>query len=152
MVTVSPVDPLPTDAAEVAVAFLEALAAEDLDTALALVDDDLLYQNVSLPSVRGKQALDDAFRPLLGRFGFQVVNHHVAVDTNDTGVVLTERTDALVIGPVHVQFWVYGRFEVRDGLITLWRDSFDWGDMMVGLLRGLVGAVLPGAARRMPSS
>ena len=146
----SPSTTRPTEPARVAVAFLEALAAEDLDAALALVADDLLYTNVSLPSVRGKHALDQAFRPMLGRFGFEVVNHHVAVDTADPGVVITERTDALVLGPVHWQFWVYGRFEVRDGLITVWRDSFDWGDVLVGLARGVLGCFVPGAARRLP--
>ena len=39
--------------------------------------------------------------------------------------VLTERTDVLVIGPVRMQFWVCGVFEVHNGRITLWRDYFD---------------------------
>ena len=132
--------------------FLESLEANDLDTALDLVDDDLEYINVSLPTVHGRSGLDEAFRPLLGRFGFRVAFHHIGVDADDPEVVLTERTDALLLGPVHWQFWVYGRFEVRNGKITVWRDSFDWADVLWGLARGVVGAVIPGAARRWPEA
>ena len=66
-------------------------------------------------------------------------------------VVLTERTDALVIGPVVWQFWVYGRFEIVDGRIAVWRDSFDYADVTVGLVRGLLGVKWPALGRRWPS-
>ena len=132
---------------EVVVGFLEALQAEDLDAALDLVADDLAYTNVSLPTLHGRGALERVFRPLLGRVGFRVAFHNVAADG---GVVLTERTDALVFGPVTVQFWVWGRFEVVDGRIAVWRDSFDYGDMVVGLVRGLLGAWRPSLGRRWP--
>lgn len=128
-------------------AFLEACALEDLDAALALLDEDVAYTNVSLPTVHGRRAVERIFRPVIGRVGFRVHFHSIA---SEGGVVLTERTDALTFGPVHWQFWVYGRFEVRDGQITVWRDSFDWLDMNVGLVRGIVGAVVPGVARRWP--
>lgn len=116
--------------------FLELLAAEDLDAALALLDENVVYTNVSLPTVRGRGAVDRLFRPILGPIGFRVHFHGTGIDETDPGVVLTERTDALVFGPVSVQFWVYGRFEVRDGLITLWRDSFDWRAILMGTLLG----------------
>ena len=58
--------------------------------------------------------------------------------------VLNERTDALVIGPVRLQFWVCGVFEVHNGKITLWRDYFDMFDMAKATVRGLIGAVIPG--------
>lgn len=127
--------------------FLDACAREDLDTALALLDEDVAYTNVSLPTVHGRRAVERLFRPAIGRVGFKVHFHSVA---EHDGVVLTERTDALVFGPVHWQFWVYGRFEVRDAKITVWRDSFDYLDMSVGLARGIVGAVVPGVRRRWP--
>lgn len=135
-------------AARVVLTFLDALADEDLDAALDLVADDLVYTNVPFPPMRGRAALDRAFRPMLGRFGFRVHFHHVAADD---GVVLTERTDALLLGPVVWQFWVYGRFEVVDGRITVWRDSFDFLDLTVGLVRGAIGALWPPARRRWPT-
>ncbi len=59
-------------------------------------------------------------------FGFEVKIHRIAVNGP---VVLTERTDVLRLGPVRLQFWVCGVFEVKDGRITLWRDYFDMYDM-----------------------
>lgn len=133
--------------ADVARTFLEALADEDLDAALALVADDIVYTNVGMPSLHGRHRLERAFRPLLGRFGFRVHFHNVAAEGS---VVLTERTDALVIGRMHWQFWVYGRFEVVDGRITVWRDSFDYVDVTVGLVRGLLALRWPHLGRRWP--
>ena len=138
----------PSPPAQVVRDFLDALAGNDLDAALELVADDLVYTNVPMPSLRGRDRLDRAFRPLLGRFGFRVHFHNVATEDD---VVLTERTDALVIGPVVWQFWVYGRFEIVDGRIAVWRDSFDYADVTVGLVRGLLGIWWPGLGRRWPT-
>ncbi len=133
--------------------FLELLQAERLDEALRLLDEQVVYSNVSLPTVHGRRAVDRVFRPLLGRrMGFRVHFHAIGTDESDPGVVLTERTDALIFGPVSIQFWVYGRFEVRDGHITLWRDSFDWRDITMGTIRAVVGVVFPAARRTWPTS
>ncbi len=132
-------------------AFLESLEGADLDGALAFLDDDVAYINVPLPAVRGRAAVERAFRPTIGRVGFRVHCHAIGADDTDAGIVLTDRTDALIFGPVSVQFWVYGRFEVRDGRITLWRDSFDWGDVVNGLIRGVVGVALPFVRRKWPT-
>ncbi len=128
--------------------FLEALAADDVDTAMNFVADDIEYTNVPMPPLRGRRRLDKAFRRFSGRAGFRVHFHNVATDG---GTVLTERTDALLLGPVHWQFWVYGRFEVVDGQITVWRDSFDYADLLVGLVRGLLALAWPAAGRRWPT-
>ena len=127
--------------------FLEALEAEDLDRALPLLADDAVWINVSLPTVRGRARIERLTRLAKGRVGFRVHFHNVAADGP---VVLTERSDALIFGPVEQRFWVHGRFEVRDGKITVWRDSFDWCDYLVGFLRGLVGAVVPSLNRHWP--
>ena len=66
--------------------------------------------------------------------------HRIAVNG---AAVLTERTDVLVFGPVRLQFWVCGVFEVHDGRIMLWRDYFDMFDFSKAIVRGLVGAVVP---------
>lgn len=144
----SPPSVLGTSAEAIARSFLELLAADDLDGALALLADDVVYTNVGLPTVRGRHNVDRLFRPGVGKVGFKVHFDHVV---SDGRVVLTERVDALVFGPVHWQFWVYGRFEVVDGKITVWRDSFDYLDINIGLLRGIIGAVVPGVRRRWPS-
>jgi len=143
--------PSKPDPAIVVVDFLHALASYDLDTALSLVTEDLSYINVSLPTISGRDRLEQLARPVLrpGRLGFQVHLNHVATDGD---VVLTDRVDELNFGRFASRFWVYGRFVVRDGQISVWRDSFDWIDVTVGSLRGLAGLVAPALNRRMPGS
>ena len=135
--------------AAVVVDFLRALARSDLDTALSLVTEDLVYMNVTLPTIRGRARLERLARPILrpGRMGFDVRIHHIATEGN---VVLTDRTDELNVGRFAARFWVYGRFVVRGGRIAVWRDSFDWLDVTIGNLRGLAGMALPALNRRMP--
>jgi limonene-1,2-epoxide hydrolase len=66
------------------------------------------------------------------------------------GVVLTERTDALGRGRFEQRFWVYGRFELADGRIKVWRGSFDWLDMIVSLVCAGAGAHVPALNRPWP--
>lgn len=135
--------------AEIVRSFLLALQAGELDQALALVADDIVYTNVSLPTLRGRARIDRLFRPALesGRGGFRVHFHTVAANGQ---TVLTERTDALIFGPIEQRIWVYGRFDVIDGRIVLWRDSFDWLDLLIGLIRGVAGALVPALNRPWP--
>lgn len=122
--------------------FLYALQDEDFDAADSLMADNIAWQNVGLlPTLRGRRRLVSIFRRGEGRVGFEVKVHRIAADGN---AVLTERTDALIIGPLRLQFWVCGTFEVHGGRITLWRDYFDKFDFLVKApLRGLLGAVVP---------
>lgn len=139
----------PSTPAQVARRFLERLADNDLEAALELVDDAIVYTNVSLPSVRGKrrvrQVLSGLDRP---GTGFEVYFHSIAAEG---GTVLTERTDVITLGRVRFQFWVWGRFDVVDGRITVWRDYFDWADMARATVRGIAGAVLPSLQPEPPS-
>jgi limonene-1,2-epoxide hydrolase len=128
--------------------FLSALEAEDLERAESLLAEDATWINVSLPTVRGRERIMRWMRPLRRPgFGFRVHLHNVAADGD---VVLTERSDALVYGRVEQRFWVWGRFEVRDGKIEVWRDSFDWRDYGASLVRGIAGALSPGLNRSWP--
>lgn len=120
--------------------FLNALQDADFDAADAALDDDLVYDNVGLPTIRGRRRAIKLFRGMEGRAGFEVKVHRVAADG---AVVLTERTDALIFGPLRIQFWVCGVFEVHNGRITLWRDYFDFFDILKATLRGLVALAIP---------
>ncbi|MGC2652439.1 MAG: limonene-1,2-epoxide hydrolase family protein [Mycobacterium sp.] len=120
--------------------FLHALQDQDLDTADAALADDLVYQNVGLPTIHGRHRAMKLFRQMEGRARFEVKIHRIAADG---AAVLTERTDAVIFGPLRLQFWVCGVFEVHDGRITLWRDYFDFYDMFKATLRGLAGLVVP---------
>jgi limonene-1,2-epoxide hydrolase len=100
-------------------------------------------------TIHGRARVERLFRPLLERLGGRFRVHFHAIAT-DGATVLTERTDALALGRVEQRFWVYGRFEVVDGRIAVWRDSFDWLDITVSILRGLAGALRPALNRRWP--
>jgi limonene-1,2-epoxide hydrolase len=121
--------------------FLYALQDEDFDTAEGLVSDQLVWENVGWPTMRGGRRIMKLFRRGEGRAGFAVKVHHIAVDGAN---VLTERTDAMIFGPIRLQFWVCGTFEVHNGRITLWRDHFDSFDLLVKApLRAVAALVVP---------
>ena len=127
-------------------AFLFALRDQDFDTADGLLADDLVYENVGLPTIRGRARAMKMFRSVEGRAGFDVKFHRMA---EDGVVVLNERTDALILGPLRLQFWVCGVFEVHDGRITLWRDYFDTLDILKATVRGIVAVAVPALRPRM---
>lgn len=120
--------------------FLNALQEQDFDTAENALAQNLVYQNVGMPTIYGRNRAMKLFRSMQGRAGFEVKIHRSAADG---AAVLNERTDVLTFGPLRVQFWVCGVFEVHDGRITLWRDYFDYLDIFKATVRGLLGMVVP---------
>jgi limonene-1,2-epoxide hydrolase len=136
-----------TDSAAVVENFLNSLAAEDFDTIDTLLADDLVWQNVGLPAIRGGARVRKMLRGAEGRVGFEVKFHR---NVADGGTVLNERTDAMIFGPLRLQFWICGVFEVNDdGRITLWRDYFDFYDFGKAILRGIVGLAVPALRPKM---
>ncbi len=145
----APAHELPlTDPQSVVEAFLAALATKDLPTANALIDDGIEYINVGFPAVRGREEMSKVFDLLTKPVsGFEVYNHAISANGQ---TVLTERTDVLVYGRLRMQFWVCGRFDVLDGRITLWRDSFDMVDVGRALVRGVAAMVIPSLQTKPP--
>ncbi len=141
---------LPDDPQDVVEAFLASLADSDIERSNALIADDIDYVNVGLPAVQGRDEMAKVFG-LLSRpgAGFEVYLHAISADGP---VVLTERTDVILIGGLRIQFWVWGRFDVHDGRITLWRDSFDFVDVVKGTVRGLAGMVVASLRPSAPSN
>lgn len=120
--------------------FLNALQDANFETVEASFDDDLVYENVGLSRIRGGHRTAKLLRRMEGRIGFEVKIHRIAADG---AAVLTERTDVLIFGPLRLQFWACGIFEVHNGRITLWRDYVDVFDMTKALLRGLAALAIP---------
>jgi len=120
--------------------FLYALQDEDYDTADRLLADHIEWENVGFPTIRGRERIIGLMRRGGGRMGFEVKIHRIAAEGH---AVLTERTDALVFGPLRVQFWVCGVFEVHAGRITLWRDYFDKFAFLKATVRGIAATVFP---------
>ena len=148
--TPAPVDGELSDPQAVTEAFLAALMDDDLDAAIALLADDVHYVNVGLPAIDGAEKVRRAFKGLTRpEMGFEVYLHAISADGP---VVLTERTDVIILGPVRLQFWVMGRFDVHDGRITLWRDAFDQWDIIRAVGRGLLGAIIPSLRPTAPDS
>jgi len=134
------------DTPEIAIvrAFLDALERQDIDAALALSDPEIVYQNVPLPPAPGRAAFEKQMRGFAKYVsGFEVRLGAIAA-VDDGVTVLTERVDVMVLGRVRAEFWVCGTFEVRDGLVTLWRDYFDYADVTAAFVKG-AGRALIGA-------
>ena len=103
------------------------VVANDLESALEMVTDDIEYDNVPI----GKNIGPDAMRAFLGVMAgnvdeVQFVIHRQTVTGN---VVMNERTDRFRVGDAWMDLKVAGIFEVNDaGQVTLWRDYFDMGE------------------------
>jgi limonene-1,2-epoxide hydrolase len=109
-------------------AFITAAAERDYDAALALLTDDVEYQNMPLPPVQGVQAVKDTLEMLLATAeSSEWLVHREAVNGN---LVMNERTDRFLIAGRWLELPVAGVFEVRDGRISLWRDYFDLDTIM----------------------
>jgi len=103
--------------------FLDRLRAVDSDGAADLLAVDVEYENKGLPTVHGRERVRSLFHALnRAGTGFEVYVHLISADGSS---VLTERTDVLKWGRLRIQFWVCGRFDVRDSEIVVWRDYFD---------------------------
>ncbi|APR84282.1 Limonene-1,2-epoxide hydrolase [Minicystis rosea] len=123
--------------------FLHALEQQDMERVLSFLADEIVYQNVPLPPDRGKAAVTrtlKGFERFVNKFEVKMIN----IAARD-GVVLTERIDILSGPLLHLDLWVCGTFEVKDGKITLWRDYFDLASaaakLVTGPIRKLLGRV-----------
>ena len=121
--------------------FFCAFQEKDFDTLGEVFDDNIDYHNVGLPVITGRHRVIKFLRRLdRPNSGFDIKIHRIASDASS---VITERTDAMVFGRFRMQFWVWGVFEVHDGRITLWRDYFDYLDMLKAAIRGVVAMAVP---------
>src|SRR5262245_39547587 len=94
-------------------AFFRSMEAMDMDACLALMADDIVYQNVPFPAYRGKPSVARALQGF-GKVmtGFEMQMKNIAAKD---GVVLTERIDILKGRFLYMDIWVCGTFEIRDG-------------------------------------
>jgi limonene-1,2-epoxide hydrolase len=131
--------------------FLDLLRSGDVDGAVALLAMDVKYENVGFPTVRGRERVRRLLRATFTRLGigFEVYLHAISVEGS---TVLTERTDVLTFRRLRLQFWVCGRFDVRDEEIMLWRDYFDQMNIAAATMRGLLGTVFPVMRAQPPST
>jgi limonene-1,2-epoxide hydrolase len=110
---------------EVVRAFIAALERKDVDAALALVTDDVEYDNVPIGKVHGPDAIRTTLEPFLASASTIDWVIHREAETGD--VVFNERVDRFEMPWGWVEVAVAGVWELRDGKIALWRDYFDEG-------------------------
>ncbi|GAA4363154.1 limonene-1,2-epoxide hydrolase family protein [Nocardioides caricicola] len=120
--------------------FLDHLSRHEIEQALVLLDPGVEWRNTGMPTYRGDR-VHAMLRDMVRRgVTFAVEWHHVAADDD---VVLTDRTDVLGYGSWSTSFRVRGTFELKDGRIAVWDDSFSWLELMGSGLVGL-GRMLGG--------
>jgi limonene-1,2-epoxide hydrolase len=111
-------------AGEVVTALIKANEARDIDAILALLTDDVAYENVPMSVMHGH----DEVRALLGPFAESAerIEWEVLHQVEQGDVVMNERIDRFwLAGGKTVELRVAGVFEVRDGKVAVWRDYFD---------------------------
>lgn len=113
----------PTTPAEVVDAFIAAIEAMDLDTAIGLLADDCEYDNVPMMKVHGPDQIRGLLGPMIERCDqLEWIVHRQAAEGN---LVFNERLDRFHQGDTWIEMPCCGVWEVVDGRITLWRDYFD---------------------------
>ncbi len=115
--------PISISPLEIVRAFIAAVERKDLDAAMTLVNDDCEYDNVPM----GKNIGTAAIRAVMERFlgSASEVEWVVHREAAEGSVVFNERNDRFLMSHGWVDLPVTGVWEVREGLITLWRDYFD---------------------------
>jgi limonene-1,2-epoxide hydrolase len=106
--------------------FIAAWEARDIEKILSLMAPDALYHNIPMQPLHGREAIRGMLSAFLANATkVKWIVHHIA--ESSAGVVLTERTDDFEMGSKKLSLRVMGTFELKDGLISAWRDYFDLG-------------------------
>lgn len=111
-----------TSPADVVRSFIAAWNANDLERVVAHLHPQIVYHNVPVEPIRGREAVR-AY--LFGKGGFDWVDWKLLAIAETGHKVLTERIDDFGIGGRDVSLPLMGIFEIEDGLIRAWRDYFD---------------------------
>ncbi|CAM2175481.1 limonene-1,2-epoxide hydrolase family protein [Burkholderia orbicola] len=110
---------------EIVRAYIGAFEARDMDRIIAMTAPDIVYHNIPMEIVRGREAFKEVQAPFIGRceeIRWEILRLAEAED----GAVLTERVDHFFMTRNRrISVRVMGIFELRDGLVAAWRDYFD---------------------------
>jgi limonene-1,2-epoxide hydrolase len=110
---------------ETAKTFFAHWSANRIEEALAMLADDVLYDNVPLPDISGR----DNVRKFQADFGIGTafkVDWQVTQIAASGNVVLNERIDIFTHeSGGQITLPVMGTLTVENGEITVWRDYFD---------------------------
>ena len=114
---------LPTDPGALVQSMADAWGAADLDTIMAHLTDDCVYENVGMGAMSGTDEIRAGIEGFLamGSFHFETLRQVV-----DGDLVMNERIDTITLGDGgEIALRLMGVFELRDGRVAAWRDYFD---------------------------
>lgn len=113
---------------EIATDFFDHWSAGRIDEALAMLSENVLYDNVPLPNIVGRENVSRFHREFGVGASFKV-DWKVLQIAASGNVVLNERVDVFTHeGGGTITLPVMGTITVEGGEITVWRDYFDAGD------------------------
>jgi limonene-1,2-epoxide hydrolase len=111
--------------------FLDRMEAKAFNDAVQLIAADCVYTNLPIGTVQGPEGVLATLEPFFAAIEqneFQVLRMAEAGD-----VVFVERLDRHRTGQGWWELPVTGVFEVRGGLIRVWREYFDLATMQRGM-------------------
>ena len=113
---------------EIANSFFEHWSANRIEEALAMLSEDVLYDNVPFPDIVGRENVRKFHREFgigtLFQVDWKVI--HIAAQKN---VVLNERLDVFTHeSGGQIVLPVMGTLTIMGETITVWRDYFDAAD------------------------
>lgn len=104
--------------------FIQALERLDVDAAVAMLAEEVSYENVPMQPIKGREAVRQALGGFIG--SASEVDWPVSSQLESGNRVANERLDRFKLEAGWLEMPVAGFFEINDdGLISLWRDYFD---------------------------
>lgn len=120
---------MPATPIEIATTFFEHWSANRIDEALAMLSEDVLYDNVPFPDIVGRENVREFHSDFGVGTAFQV-DWKVAQIAASGNVVLNERVDVFTHeSGQKITLPVMGTVTIENGEITIWRDYFDPTDI-----------------------
>jgi len=112
--------------------FMKLMEPLDYDTALKLVSSTVEYINPPpIGTVRGPAGVRAVLEPFFSPM--KENEFRVLRAAADGPVVILERLDRHLLGDTWIELPVTGVYEVHDGVITYWRDYFDYATIAAQL-------------------
>jgi len=111
---------------EVVRAFVGAWNRLDWEAIYALMAPDIVYHNIPWAPVEGVAVV----RANIEAFGIEAADWTIHAIAENGPLVLTERTDRVLVKGQWLQVRVMGVFEIADGRIRHWRDYFAPADIV----------------------
>jgi limonene-1,2-epoxide hydrolase len=109
---------------ETVTALITANETKDIDALLAVLTDDVVYENVPMSVLTGHEEIRAMLSGFLG--SAERVEWEVLRQVEQGNTVMNERIDRFWLpDEKKISLRVAGVFEVRDGKVAVWRDYFD---------------------------